>query len=69
MIEESVVEAVLGAALQTGGEFAEVFVEDRRGSAARLDDGRVEDLASGRDQAPASGWSSARRPALPTPVT
>ncbi len=50
MIEESVVEAVLGAALQTGGEFAEVFVEDRRGSAARLDDGRVEDLASGRDR-------------------
>jgi TldD protein len=50
VIDESVVEAVLGAALRTGGEFAEVFVEDRRGSAARLDDGRVEDLASGRDR-------------------
>ena len=37
-------------ALRTGGEFAEVFAEDRRGSAARLDDGRVEDLASGRDR-------------------
>src|SRR5271155_3777193 len=50
VIEESVVEAVLGVAMQTGGEFAEVFAEDRRGSAARLDDGRVEDLASGRDR-------------------
>ncbi len=50
MIDESVVETVLGVALRTGGEFAEVFAEDRRGSAARLDDGRVEDLASGRDR-------------------
>ena len=50
MIDESVVEGVLGVALRTGGEFAEVFAEDRRGSAARLDDGRVEDLASGRDR-------------------
>ena len=50
MIDEAVVEGVLGVALGTGAEFAEVFVEDRRGSAARLDDGRVEDLASGRDR-------------------
>src|SRR5262245_47808153 len=50
VIDESVVEGVLGVALRTGGEFAEVFAEDRRGSAARLDDGRVEDLASGRDR-------------------
>jgi TldD protein len=50
VIDESVVEGVLGVALRTGGEFAEIFAEDRRGSAARLDDGRVEDLASGRDR-------------------
>ena len=50
MIDESVVESVLGVALRTGGDFAEVFAEDRRASAARLDDGRVEDLASGRDR-------------------
>ena len=50
MIDEAVVESVLGVALRTGGEFAEVFAEDRRGPAARLDDGRVEDLASGRDR-------------------
>ncbi len=50
MLDESVVRRVLDSALQTGGDFAEVFAEDRRGSSARLDDGRVEDLASGRDR-------------------
>ena len=50
LIDESVVESVLGVALRTGGEFAEVFAEDRRAGAARLDDGRVEDLASGRER-------------------
>ncbi len=50
MIDESVVADVLGTALHSGGEFAELFAEDRRGTAARLDDGRVEDMASGRER-------------------
>jgi TldD protein len=50
VIEESVVRRVLGDALRTGGDFAEVFVEDRRSSSARLDDGRVEELTSGMDR-------------------
>ena len=50
MIEQSVLERVLGEALRTGGEFAEVFAEDRRNSSALLDDGRVEELTSGRDR-------------------
>ncbi|HEX2064375.1 MAG TPA: TldD/PmbA family protein, partial [Acidimicrobiales bacterium] len=50
MIDPSVVERVLGAALKTGGDFAEVFVEDRRSSAARLDDRKVEEVTSGRDR-------------------
>src|SRR3954449_6458459 len=50
MIEESVVQRVLGTALRSGGEFAEVFAEDKRSSSARLDDGRVEELTSGRDR-------------------
>jgi TldD protein len=50
LIDETVIAKVLDAALRTGGEFAEVYAEDRRGSAARLDDGRVEDLASGRER-------------------
>lgn len=50
MIDSSVVDRVLGEALRTGGDFAELFVEDRRNSAASLDDGRVEELSSGRDR-------------------
>ncbi len=50
MIDSSVVDRVLGEALRTGGDFAELFVEDRRMSTASLDDGRVEELSSGRDR-------------------
>jgi TldD protein len=50
LIEEAVIEGVLGTALRSGGEFAEIFAEDRRATGARLDDGRVEDLASGRER-------------------
>ncbi len=50
MIDEGLVQQTLGAALRTGGEFAEVFVEDRRSSSVRLDDGRIEELTSGRER-------------------
>ena len=50
MIETDVLQRVIGAALRSGGEFAEVFAEDRRSSSARLDDGRVEELTSGLDR-------------------
>ena len=50
MLEESVVQNVLAAALRSGGEWAEVFVEDRHSSGGRLDDGRVEELSSLRDR-------------------
>ncbi|MCU1353210.1 MAG: peptidase family protein [Acidimicrobiales bacterium] len=50
MIEEAVVSRVLGAALRTGGEFAEVFAEDKRSASAHLDDGKIEELGSGRDR-------------------
>ena len=50
MIDDAVVQRVLGAALRTGGDFAEVFAEDRRSSSAHFDDGKVEELASGRDR-------------------
>ena len=50
MIEEAVVSRVLGQALRTGGDFAEVFVEDKRSSSGRFDDGKVEELGSGRDR-------------------
>ncbi len=50
MIDDTVAQRVLGTALSTGGDFAEIFAEDRRSSAARFDDGRVEQLSSGRDR-------------------
>jgi TldD protein len=50
VIDDEVLERVLAAALRTGGDFAEVFAEDRRGSVAVLDDGRIEDLSSGRER-------------------
>jgi TldD protein len=50
LIEPDVVERVLASALRRGGEFAEVFAEDRRGTSAVLDDGRVEELSTGRDR-------------------
>ncbi|CAN5148057.1 TldD/PmbA family protein [soil metagenome] len=50
MIDQGVIQRVLGSALRTGGDFAEIFVEDKRSSSARLDDGRVEELSSGRDR-------------------
>ena len=50
LVDVDTVNAALHAALATGGEFAEVFVEDKASSSAHLDDGRVEELTSGRDR-------------------
>ena len=50
LIDQDVLQSTLERALREGGDFAEVFVEDRRSSSARFDDGRVEELVSGRDR-------------------
>jgi TldD protein len=50
VIEAPVLERVLTEALRHGGDFAEVFAEDRSTSSALLDDGRVEELSSGRER-------------------
>ncbi|MBS1838115.1 MAG: TldD/PmbA family protein, partial [Actinobacteria bacterium] len=50
MLDELTVRRVLDAGLSRGADFAEVFVEDKRASSASLDDGRVEELTSGRDR-------------------
>src|SRR6476661_4964845 len=50
VIEEAVLERTLHTALRGGGDFAEVFAEDRRATSARLDDGRIEELVSGRER-------------------
>jgi TldD protein len=50
VIERDILEETLSAALHAGGDFAEVFGEDRTSSTARLDDGRIEELVSGRER-------------------
>jgi len=50
VIDTPVLERVLAEALRNGGEFAEVFAEDRSNTSAMLDDGRVEELSSGRER-------------------
>ncbi len=50
LIEPTVLQRTLQAALERGGEMAEVFAEDRQSMGASLDDGRIEELSSGRDR-------------------
>lgn len=50
MIEHEVLERVLATALRKGGDFAEVYAEDKSSTSAGLDDGRVEQVSSGRDR-------------------
>ncbi|MBJ7512988.1 MAG: TldD/PmbA family protein, partial [Acidimicrobiia bacterium] len=48
MLDEDVIRRTLGTALKRGGDFAEVFVEEKTSSSASLDDGRVEEVSSSR---------------------
>jgi TldD protein len=47
MIEQHLLEKVLTEALRTGGDWAEVFAEDRRATGISLDDGKVDQVTSG----------------------
>ena len=50
MIEQELVAKALDVALASGADFAEVFAEDKRSTSAGFDDGRVEELGSGRSR-------------------
>ena len=50
MIEQDVLERVLAGATSSGADFAEVYAEDKRSTSAGLDDGRIEQVTSGRDR-------------------
>jgi TldD protein len=50
MISQDVLQRVLTTATRGGAEFAEVFAEDKRSTSAGLDDGRIEQVSSGRDR-------------------
>lgn len=49
MIEKNIIHDVLIAAVSTGGDFAEIFVEDRFNTAIEMTMGKVEKSLSGRD--------------------
>ena len=50
MLDHDVIQRTLSTALRAGGELAEIFVEDKASSNAIFDDGKVENLSSGRDR-------------------
>jgi TldD protein len=50
MIDRDVLQRVLTTATRGGAEFAEVYAEDKRSTSAGLDDGRIEQVSSGRDR-------------------
>ncbi len=50
MIDHDIVERVLSSATRTGADFAELYAEDKRSTSASLDDGRIEQVNTGRDR-------------------
>lgn len=48
MLTRTTAEEILNAALSTGGDFAEIFLEDRRDNVLVLQDNRLETINSGR---------------------
>ena len=50
VLDRVAVEQVLDVALNSGADFAEIFVEDVERSSAFFDDGRIESLSSDRDR-------------------
>ncbi|HAS73958.1 MAG TPA: peptidase C69, partial [Clostridiales bacterium UBA8960] len=49
MISRQVISDVLAAAMSTGGDFAEIFIEDRFNNSIEMVRGKVERSLSGRD--------------------
>ena len=50
MLDPELVSHVLAEALSSGGRFAELFAEVRSSTSIRLDDGKIEEVVSGRDR-------------------
>jgi len=50
LVAPDMLSRVLSRGRATGAEFSEVFVEDKRSTSASLDDGKVEQVSSGRDR-------------------
>ena len=50
LVEADVIAKVLAKGRATGAEFSEIYIEDKRSTSAGLDDGKVEQVTSGRDR-------------------
>lgn len=50
VIDQDIIESTLAAALSTGADFAEIYAEDKHNTSVGLDDGRIEQVTSGRDR-------------------
>ena len=46
MIKQSIIENVLEAALSTGGDFSEVFIEDKFTNTMELQSGKIEKVSN-----------------------
>ncbi|MBU3196202.1 hypothetical protein KPL31_11990 [Clostridium algidicarnis] len=49
MLEKNIIKQVLGKALSTGGDFAEIFVEDSINNKISLVNGKIDGAVAGRD--------------------
>ena len=50
LVDPEVIARVLQKGRSTGADFSEIYVEDKRTTSAGLDDGKVEQVTSGRDR-------------------
>ncbi len=49
MLSKNIIENVISAALSTGGDFAEIFVEDKENNSINMISGKIENANKGRD--------------------
>ena len=50
LVDADVIAKVLAKGRATGAEFSEIYIEDKRSTSAALEDGKVEQVTSGRDR-------------------
>lgn len=60
-IDPGLLQQTMARALRRGGDFAEVYVEDREGLGLRLEDGRIEQTSGGRESGAAVRLLSGER--------
>lgn len=68
MIQESVAREVLAKATSTGGDFAEIFLEDRVNHSLRLRSGKIDAVSTGRLHGAGVRVFDGTRPSMSTPT-